>query len=487
MKVLKFGGSSLADAQCLLNASAIILDNMKQKADLTGKSTYKNHIAVVLSAPKGITNRLVSLADSLYKGSTLNSEVSDIVNHLNTIALQLAEQQKGFDQKKVLTGIRQIFDKMTEQLEGCSLIGLCPDEVRAHIISNGEIASIVLMEELLGLSKFSVGRIEPEKFLVTNGSLLDATANLEQCKLFFKQQYKELSDISLMPGFIGVDVSGRMSLLGRNGSDYSAAVLAACASVDHFEIWTDVNGIYNCDPNIIPEARPLRHLSYHEAIELSYFGAKVLHPKTVKPIAQHHIPCVIKNSLNIEDEGTKIDAKPSTQRVVKAISNLNEISMVNLSGPGMKGMVGMAARVFQTMSKENISLVLISQSSSEYSISFSIFSRDVEQAVLALQQEFEVELTNKVLQPIQVTNDLSVVSIIGDGMRKQRGVAARFFRSLTQANVNIVAIAQDSSERSVSAVVEQSKCVDAVTVCHQNFFSQKQNHRPFSYWLRCCG
>ena len=208
-------------------------------------------------------------------------------------------------------------------------------------------------------------------------------------------------------------------------------------------------------------------------MELSYFGASVLHPKTIGPIAQYHIPCLIKNTHNPSAPGTLIANENDQKKQVKAISNLDNLTMVNVSGPGMKGMVGMASRVFAAMSRENISIVLISQSSSEYCISFCIYSADAELAKESLQQEFELELLNSLLEPIALASDLSIVSLVGDGMHHQQGVAAKFFSSLAQARVNVVAIAQDSSERSISVVIESRKCTDALKVSHQNFFSHK--------------
>ena len=277
-----------------------------------------------------------------------------------------------------------------------------------------------------------------------------------------------------MPGFIGVDSLGNVTTLGRNGSDYSAAVLAVCSEAEYCEIWTDVDGVYNADPRLIKEAQLLDYLSYQEAMELSYFGASVLHPKTIGPIAQYHIPCLIKNTGNPDAPGTLIANENDQKKQVKAISNLDDLTMVNVSGPGMKGMVGMASRVFATMSRENISLILISQSSSEYCISFCIYSADANKAEQSLQEEFELELLNGLLEPLTLTHQLSIVSLVGDGMHHQQGVAAKFFGSLAQARVNVVAIAQDSSERSISVVIESRKCTDAMKVSHQNFFSHKQ-------------
>lgn len=246
-----------------------------------------------------------------------------------------------------------------------------------------------------------------------------------------------------MPGFTASNEKGELVTLGRNGSDYSAAVLAACVRAECCEIWTDVDGVYSCDPRLVPDAKLLKSLSYQEAMELSYFGAKVLHPKTILPIARFHIPCLIKNTANPQGAGTLIGIDSGEDNLaVKGITTLEKLSMVNVSGPGMKGMVGMAARVFGAMSAAGVSVVLITQSSSEYSISFCIEAEDKPLAQRALQENFELELKDGLLEPVEFIDNVAIVSLVGDAMRTAKGVASQFFTSLAEMNVNIVAIAQ---------------------------------------------
>lgn len=237
-----------------------------------------------------------------------------------------------------------------------------------------------------------------------------------------------------MPGFVAANEKGEKVTLGRNGSDYSAAILAACIDARCCEIWTDVDGVYNADPNQVEGAVLLDKLTYQEAMELSYFGAKVLHPKTIGPIAQYHIPCLIRNTLNPAAPGTLISTEASdTWTSVKGISHLSDITMFNVAGPGMKGMVGMASRVFEVISNANISISLITQSSSEYSISFCVHAKDALRAKHLLEEAFVLELANQLLEPIEMRESLAIVTLVGDGMRKAKGLAARFFSSLAQA------------------------------------------------------
>jgi aspartokinase/homoserine dehydrogenase 1 len=463
MRVLKFGGSSLASAERFIDVANII----KTKSELS-------KLAVVVSAPQGVTNHLVAMAENISDEEKLATDLQHFKQALTNIIDDLSARLPTFSALHSEQALANWEHQLSRYLQGARLLSFCPEHIRARIISIGERLSVAILQSVLIAHGDDVSVINPEKFLCTNSSPLNAVADLVLCKEKYQQHYHDLGDIGLMSGFIGVDSQGEVTTLGRNGSDYSAAVLAVCAEAQYCEIWTDVDGVYNADPRLIKEAKLLDYLSYQEAMELSYFGASVLHPKTIGPIAQYHIPCLIKNTGNPDAPGTLIANENDQSKQVKAISNLDDLTMVNVSGPGMKGMVGMASRVFATMSRENISLVLISQSSSEYCISFCIYSSDAASAAQSLQQEFELELLNGLLEPLTLTHELSIVSLVGDGMHHQQGVAAKFFGSLAQARVNVVAIAQDSSERSISVVIEKRKCTDAMKVSHQNFFSHKQ-------------
>ncbi len=462
MRVLKFGGSSLANADKFLQVAAIIKDQ-----------SLTTPVAVVVSAPQGVTNHLVAMAENINDEAKLASDLSSFKHAITTIIEGLSNKLPAFNREHSEQVLAKWEHSLSQYLKGANMLSYCPEHIRAIIISMGERQSVALLESALIAQNEKVSVLAPEEFLYTNDSSLNAVAELDKSKAAFEKVYNNLNNIALMPGFIGVNSEKQVTTLGRNGSDYSAAVLAVCAQAEACEIWTDVDGVYNADPRVIKEASLLDYLSYQEAMELSYFGASVLHPKTIGPIAQYHIPCLIKNTGNPSAPGTLIANENDQQKRVKAISNLDNLTMINVSGPGMKGMVGMASRVFATMSRENISIVLISQSSSEYCISFCIHSQDAELARISLQDEFELELLNGLLEPLTLTNDLSIVSLVGDGMHHQRGVAAKFFSSLAQAQVNVIAIAQDSSERSISVVIEQRKCTSAMKISHQNFFSHK--------------
>ncbi|WP_100643047.1 bifunctional aspartate kinase/homoserine dehydrogenase I [Alteromonas facilis] len=474
MKVMKFGGSSLADAQRYMNVVEI-----SRQAHETGGA------AVVLSAPKGVTNALSLLCDEAAAGRDFGELFAKLEMTLTSIATELDDAQPGFEREQVTAFISERLSSLAAQLEGVRLLGMAPPAVTAGILSIGEYVSVTLFSHLLSAAGILNRVIDPVEYVLAEGDYLDSVADLQASRARFEHVPTDGSELLIMPGFVAANDKGEKVTLGRNGSDYSAAILAACISAEGCEIWTDVDGVYNADPNQVEGAVLLDKLTYQEAMELSYFGAKVLHPKTIGPIAQFHIPCWIKNTLNPSAQGTLISAEPSTKWTsVKGISQLDDMAMFNVAGPGMKGMVGMASRVFEVLAHANISICLITQSSSEYSISFCIHEKDASKALDVLEDAFALELTNQLLDPIEVRKGLAIVTLVGDGMRHQKGLAARFFSALAQARVNNVAIAQGSSERSISTVIEGRKGKKAVKVIHQNFFS---NSHTIDVFLVGCG
>ncbi len=474
MKVLKFGGSSLADAPRYLRVT-----------DISTATHQTDGAAVVLSAPKGVTNALSLLCEQAASGEDFSPLFTKLSDTLNGIAVELNRQLDGFEFDRVSTFIEQRLALLKQHLDGITLLGVAPDAVSAGILSVGEYVSVTLFSAILTSKGITNRIIDPVTYILAEGEYLDSIADVALSKARFTDVPSDGSELLIMPGFVAANEDGEKVTLGRNGSDYSAAILAACIDAKCCEIWTDVDGVYNADPNQVEGAVLLDKLTYQEAMELSYFGAKVLHPKTIGPIAQHHIPCLIRNTLNPAAPGTLIsNEKSETWTSVKGISQLDDVTMFNVAGPGLKGMVGMASRVFEVMSNANISISLITQSSSEYSISFCIQSKDANRALTLLEDAFALELQNQLLDPIEVRHDLAIVTLVGDGMRQTKGLAARFFNSLAQARVNNVAIAQGSSERSISTVIESQRAKKAVKVIHQNFFS---NRHTIDVFLVGCG
>ncbi|WP_394240275.1 bifunctional aspartate kinase/homoserine dehydrogenase I [Vibrio astriarenae] len=463
MRVLKFGGSSLADADRFLRAADIIANNAQQE-----------EVAVVLSAPGKTTNKLVAVIDSALNGGEVDQQINEVESSLFDLFGEIEAVVGSLNSEGFKSVVADSMENLRQFVHGIALLGMCPDNVNARIISKGERASVQLMKAVLEAKGQPASLIDPVSYLIAQGPSLEAMVDVELSSQNFRVHPLPKGHVNIMPGFTAGNDKGELVTLGRNGSDYSAAVLAACLRADCCEIWTDVDGVYNCDPRLVDDARLLKSLSYQEAMELSYFGASVLHPKTIAPIAQFHIPCLIKNSFNPQGAGTLIGQDTGEDNLaIKGITTLSDLLMVNVSGPGMKGMVGMASRVFGAMSTAGVSIVLITQSSSEYSISFCIESEDKLKAERALADCFELELKDGLLEPVEFIDDLAIVTLVGDGMRTSRGVASQFFSSLAEVNVNIVAIAQGSSERAISAVIPEDKISEAIKACHENLFNSK--------------
>ena len=463
MKVLKFGGSSLASVERFLEVAGIVKQQLSAEP-----------IALVLSAPQGVTNMLVELTDLAFLGTEYQPVLQQWQQRLSGLQQQ-AQSQLSEAANQALTAVRDSqFASLAAQLQGVALLQYCPDHIKARILGLGEQFSVALMTGLLQGLNIQTVALDSVQCVKSQGDFLNAVADIPASEAALAVAINAVPQpvqVYVMAGFVSSNSKGELCLLGRNGSDYSAAIVAASIRASVCEIWTDVDGVYSADPRQVKQAQLIDHLSYDEAMELSYFGAKVLHPKTIGPLARYQIPCYIKNTLNPAAPGTCIDANNNGDSLVKGISSLEHLALITVSGPGLKGVVGMASRVFATMAREQVSVSLITQSSSEFSISFCVAQLDLGVAKQALETEFELELQGKLLRPLSIQSDMAIVSLVGDGMRQHRGVAAKFFASLSQARVNVVAIAQDSSERSISAVVEQKACRNAVKVCHENFFS----------------
>ncbi|OBX06853.1 aspartate kinase [Gallibacterium salpingitidis] len=469
MRVLKFGGTSLANPERFSQAGELIL-----------QAHLKDQAAAVLSAPAKITNYLVALVDKTNKGEDKQQDLQEAKQIFENILVGLKQRNAKFDDEKLRQTVQQELSQIEHTLSLFSPQTPCPDNINASVISRGEKLSIAIMAGWFEAQGYQVHIVDPVKQLLARGEYLESSVDIEESTKRVNAPAIPKQSVVLMAGFTAGNDKGELMVLGRNGSDYSAAVLAACLRADCCEIWTDVDGVYTCDPRLVPDARLLETMSYQEAMELSYFGAKVIHPRTIAPIAQFNIPCLIKNTGNPSAPGTLIDGNVRSETLqVKGITNLNDVVMFNVSGPGMQGMVGMAARVFDTMSKAGISVILITQSSSEYSISFCVPKKSASKAKSALKRTFATELASGALDEIEIIDDLAIISVVGDGMRKSRGIAAKFLTALAQANVNIVAIAQGSSERSISTVVPQNKAIEGVKATHRALFNSQQSLRVF--------
>ncbi len=480
MLTLKFGGTSMGSARRILDSANIMIERAKT-----------DRISVVVSAVAGVSNKLQASID----GCSTGANASTFVGELRLIHKNICDEIKStlpqFNPELVLAKIEPLFDELEKLLTGLTVFGECPNSIHCRIMGMGELMCAPIVEAVLQAKNQSVVFLDSRKFIYTTGNQLEGEPDYAHCADAFAD-YRDgsapLAQILLFPGFICSWISGTgakpvMGLLGRNGSDFSAAIVGSCLGSSKVEFWTDVDGIYTTDPRVVQDAILVDDMSYEEAMELSFFGSKVLHPKTLAPLAAKNIEAWSLNSLNPQARGTRIAKGPfsSSTGPVRGISCLKDCAMVSVSGSGMKGRKGMAARIFSAVSNAGISILLITQSSSEYTISFCVrkaFANDVQDI---LKSEFALEISTKLINPIKVQADCAIVSIIGDAMKEKRGVAGTFFDSLASRDINILAIAQGSSERSISAVIKAEDGDTAVRVVHKFFFNTVQSIQVFAF------
>ncbi|WP_284443352.1 bifunctional aspartate kinase/homoserine dehydrogenase I [Buchnera aphidicola] len=465
MKLLKFGGTSLANAEKFLCVANIIEENVK-----------KDQIAVVLSAPAKVTNYLVKVVEKTIK----NNQILESIHLAENIFIQLTNNllkiQSNFPYQEIEKIIKKEFDKLKNIIHGIILLKQCPDNIRATIISRGEILSVFIMKSILQSKNHNVTIINPVKNFVSIGNnYLDSRVDISKSKECIHNINIDKNNIILMPGFISGNKNKELVVLGRNGSDYSAAVLAACLDANCCEIWTDVDGVFTSDPRKIQNTYLLKSISYQEAMELSYFGAKVLHPRTIEPISQFKIPCFIKNTDKIESIGTLICQKNDSKKdFLKGVTYLNDIVMFNISGPYIKDVRNIIPRVFSIISRDNIKILLITQSSSEYKMNFCIFKHDVYKVLHSLNKEFQLELKNGLLNPFKTKENLSILSVIGSNIYKKYNIASKIFSTLGASKINVLAIAQGSSKHSISLVMKKEHILKAVQNVHNILFCNKK-------------
>ena len=472
----------MANARRILASSEIILNRAKE-----------DRISVVVSAVAGVSNSLQAAIDATTTGISGDAYVSDLRNTHNEICLELQSKLPGFEAEKVMSRLEANFIELGKLRAGCVSFGECPDTVHCRIMGMGELLSAPIMEAVLLAKKQSVIYLDSRKFVFTTGNQKEGEADYalcnEACAPFRDGANPTQTRILLFPGFVctwkgGTDSKPVMGLLGRNGSDFSAAIIGASLRVKRVEFWTDVDGVFTADPRVVKDAILVDDMSYEEAMELSFFGSKVLHPKTIAPLQAKGIEAWSLNSHNPSARGTRIGKGPFESRgksSICGISSLKHVSMISVSGALMRGRTGMASKIFSAVSSAGSSILLITQSSSEYTISFCVRDDEASKVKDALAAKFELEIREKLIDQIDVRSDCAIVSVVGDGMIANRGVASKFFNALSSQDINILAIAQGSSERCISAVITGEYADTAVKAVHQFFFHTAQTIEVFAF------
>ena len=456
-EVHKFGGSSIANA-----------DRIKHIATLLPQKTL-----VVVSAMAGVTQSLVAVMSSAINQEDWNSIMDDIfILHENTINSLLATTHA----KDLIIAIKDECERIKTMLQGIAWAKSYSAAQYAEVISFGEVCAARIVSAYLQLQHSSVW-LDATSFLTIDESHDILTCDWQQSQKAWDQLVVEKIatidkiDKIVITGFRARTAQGCVTTLGLNGSDISASLIAELADANKLYIWTDQNGIYSADPNLVRTAFPISHMSYEEALELAYFGTTIIHPKMIGPAKRSHRPIYIKNSYAIDNPGTIIDDKsPPCPYAVRGLSSIDLVSMITIEGTGLMGVCGVAARSFNCMREQAISVILISQASSEHSICFCVRTHEGMRAQAALQQVFRYEISQKEVNSIVVRDDCAIVAVIGESMVGRLGIAGRMCYSLANAQVNIIAIAQGSSERNISVVINNKDVMRALRSLHSGFY-----------------
>lgn len=461
MKILKFGGTSVGTSE-----SIDALLNIVKDAHEKGERPL-----VVLSAMGGITNQLSQLALDAQNGRDVSEAVSSIESrHFQVIRDLLPIKQ----QNPAYTQVRLLVNELDQVLAGIRSLGELSLRSQDLVLGFGERLSAYLVSQIAAQYLPQPRFIDARNVIRTDSQFGQAQVHLSQTEKNIQQLLDQYPDNTLfITGFIASDADGRSTTLGRGGSDYTAALFASALNAKVIEIWTDVDGMLTADPRIVKKARYLKDLSYAEAMELSYFGAKVIYPPTMVPAFQKKIPIVIRNTFNPTFAGTTIQHRASSSEFpLRGISSISDISLVNVAGSGMVGKSGFSGRLFSLLARERINVVLITQSSSEHSITFAVQPPDLLRTQALLESEFELEFETHKLLPPEVEENLSVLAVVGENMKATPGMSGKLFQALGRSGINVRAIAQGSSELNISVIVRKPDLPCALNAVHDAFFDQ---------------
>ncbi len=460
MKVLKFGGTSVGTVDSIRT----LIEILKKE-----KSERQNPV-VVLSAMSGVTNLLISMADRAANGEDFAAHLTELENRHFDVVKALLDVPR---QNPVFTKLKLFFNQLEDLLQGISSLQELTPKTRDLVLSYGERCSTFMVSKIADQNVGEAIYADASELIKTDSTYGQARVQTELTELLIKNFYEEnRGKLIFVTGFIASNDAGKITTLGRGGSDYTAALIGSALNAEEIEIWTDVNGMMTADPRMVKKAFPLKELSYTEAMELSYFGAKVIYPPTMIPAFLKRIPIVIRNTFEPDFKGTIIrhDCREA-DHPIKGISSINEISVLNLQGSGMVGKAGFSGRLFSLLSREQINVILITQSSSEHSITFAVHPADAIKAKLLIEQEFELELEAKKIESPVVEEDLAALAIVGENMKQTPGISGTLFHALGRNGVNVRAIAQGSSEYNISVIISRHDLEKALNAVHDAFYT----------------
>lgn len=458
MKVLKFGGSSVATPTRIKSVIEIVKPYLPHEK-----------IAVVFSAFGGVTDTLIQLSTLALQGKTDYKQQLEQIEkrHLEAVR-ELVDIQR---QSAVISQVKITINELEDILHGIYLIKERTLRSLDYIMSFGERLSAYIISEAFQSQGVETSFLDARKVVRTDHNFGYAKIDFKITNQLINDYFQQNTQLQIVTGFIGTSPSGETTTIGRSGSDYTAAIFAAALDATSLEIWTDVDGMMTADPRKVKKAFTVAEMTYQEAMELSHFGAKVIFPATMQPAMARQIPIWIKNTFNPTFKGSVIKADANGKSLlIKGVSSMANISLLNVQGSGLQGVVGVSMRLFGVLAKEKINVILISQASSEHSICFAIETAYATQAKEAIELEFQYEIRGGEMDDVMVENSLTIVAVVGEGMKHNPGTSGRMLGALGKAGININAIAQGSSELNISAVIQQTDTTKALNVLHEAFF-----------------
>ncbi|MGD0337996.1 MAG: bifunctional aspartate kinase/homoserine dehydrogenase I [Bacteroidota bacterium] len=466
MKILKFGGSSVSNAERIREVTRIILESAKKEPSI-----------IVVSAFQGITNQLLECAALAEAGNpTYGKLYAKIVKRHESMVSSLFKNHRN---RTLDSEINQLLGELHDVLHGINLLRHAPERSLDLTASFGERLSTLILSAFINIKRTSVP-VDARDMIITDDQFTHAAVQFDKTNVVIRRYFNRLFShrkrlpIPVVTGFIASTEDGRTTTLGRNGSDYTAAIIGAAMHASVVEIWTDVDGVMSADPRAVPSAFVIPRLSYEEAMEMSFFGAKVLHSATIAPAVAEKIPILIKNTLNPSAPGTLISESTETwEGSAKGMSSVDQVSLLTIRGLGMVGVHGTAERLFRALATAGVNIILISQASSEHTICFAVSSADTDRACEAIRNEFHYEVQNN-LTVIDVRKDQTIIAVVGENMQGTPGVSGRVFSAVGRNAINVNAIAQGGSELNISFVIDGSQRVRALNVVHEAFFEKRK-------------
>ncbi len=461
MNVLKFGGSSVGSVDRIINVNEILINRIK--------SGHK--IVVIFSAVQGVTDTLIMASKKAASGE---EGYQFLIDELQTIHVDIVNRLISVNNRSaVLTHLKILLKNLEELLYGVYLVKELTPKTLDFIMSFGERFSAFIINACLNDQGIESRYVDARDLLITDNNFGNARIDYKTSYKNIKESLDGAQDAYIVTGFIASTNKKETTTLGRGGSDLSASIFGAALEVDEIEIWTDVDGVMTADPRRVPDAFPVKRMTYEEAMELSHFGAKVIHPPTMQPALDKGIPILIKNTFNPHFEGTLITKKSDSNGfIIKGLSTIDNISLLQIQGSGMVGATGIAERIFKALAVENVNIILISQASSEHSICIGVLPDCAKKAKKALKEELKYELHYGIVNDIRIEKNMAVIAVVGENMRKTKGIAGSIFNTLGKNGINISAIVQGSSELNISVVIDRGDIDIALNVIHREFFKR---------------